>query len=858
MAAATRREPRLVSTPPSTELPTFDRLQEKWLALWDELRPFSTSDPQDKRPRKYVLDMFPYPSGDLHMGHAEAYALGDVIARYWRQQGFNVLHPIGWDSFGLPAENAAIKRGANPVTWTYDNIAQQRESMRRYAPSFDWDRVLHTSDPSYYKWNQWLFLKMYERGLAYRKDSWVNWDPVDQTVLANEQVLPDGTSERSGAIVVKKKLTQWYFRITAYADRLLDDLNQLEGSWPSKVISMQRNWIGRSTGADVDFAVEGRDEKITVYTTRPDTLYGATFMVVAPDSDLAAELVSGAESGIRTAFDEYLVATQRSTEIERVATDRPKTGVFTGRYAINPVNGERLPIWVADYVLSDYGQGAIMAVPAHDQRDLDFARTYRLPVRVVVDTTQPVTGAIRIIPEDGSLPELDDMNPAVTGTALTGDGRLINSGQFDGLSKGTAIARVTAYLEQQGLGRPAKNYRLRDWLISRQRFWGTPIPIVYDEDGNEIPVPEEQLPIVLPSTEGLDLKPKGVSPLAAATDWVTTTTPDGRPALRDSDTMDTFVDSSWYFLRFLSPNDETQPFDRAEAEKWAPVDQYVGGVTHAILHLLYARFITKVLFDLGYVSFTEPFSALLNQGMVQMDGAAMSKSKGNLVRLSEQLDQYGVDAVRLTMAFAGPPEDDIDWKDVSPSGSLKFLSRALRLAQDVTSTPDAIWRTGDQSLRRITHRFLADAPGLVEAFKFNVVVARIMELVNAVRKAIDSGPGPADAAVREATETVALALSLFAPYTAEEMWEQLGYPPSVALYGWRKADRTLLVEESVTAVLQVDGKVRGRIEVPPAIASDELERRARADAGVARAIGDRQVVNVIVRAPRLVNIATRG
>ena len=844
---------------PRTEAPNFVRMQEKWLKVWDDLKPFSTADAADKRPRKYVLDMFPYPSGDLHMGHAEAYALGDVIARYWRMQGFNVLHPIGWDSFGLPAENAAIKRGVDPREWTYDNIAQQRESMRRYAASFDWDRVLHTSDPEYYKWNQWLFLQLYKKGLAYRKDSWVNWDPVDQTVLANEQVLPDGTSERSGAMVVKKKLTQWYFRITAYADRLLDDLNQLEGSWPSKVISMQRNWIGRSTGADVDFAVEGRDEKITVYTTRPDTLFGATFMVVAPDSDLAAELVAGADDEVKATFAAYLTRVQKSTEIERLTVDREKTGVFLGRYATNPMNGARLPIWAADYVLSDYGQGAIMAVPAHDQRDLDFALAFDLPVRVVIDTTQPVTGAIRIIPADGILPELDDTNPAVTGNALTGDGRLINSGSFDGLSKANAISKIIAYLEQQGIGRAAKNYRLRDWLISRQRYWGTPIPIVYDAEGNEIPVPEDQLPIVLPPTEGLDLKPKGTSPLGGATDWVNVPNPvDGSPARRDTDTMDTFVDSSWYFLRFLNPHDDTRAFDPREVDKWAPVDQYVGGVTHAILHLLYARFMTKVLFDLGFVGFTEPFSALLNQGMVQMDGSAMSKSKGNLVRLSDQLDVFGVDAIRLTMAFAGPPEDDIDWKDVSPAGSLKFLGRALRVAQDVTSPPDVLWKNGDLALRRQTHRFLADAPGLVEAFKFNVVVARLMELVNAIRKTIDSGKGPADPAVREAAEVVSVALSLFAPYTAEEMWETLGYPPSVALQTWRKADPTLLVEESVTAVIQVDGKVRARIEVSPKIDADELEDKARDLDAVKRSVGERQIVNVIVRAPRLVNIATKG
>ncbi|MGY3261272.1 leucyl-tRNA synthetase [Frigoribacterium sp. 2355] len=839
------------------------RLQEKWQARWDAEQPFVV-DPDDKRPRKYILDMFPYPSGDLHMGHAEQYALGDMVTRYWRQQGFNVLHPIGWDSFGLPAENAAIKRGVDPREWTYANIAQQKQSMKLYAPSFDWSRVLHTSDPEYYKWNQWLFLEMYKKGLAYRKDSWVNWDPVDQTVLANEQVLPDGTSDRSGAVVVKKKLTQWYFKITDYADRLLDDLNQLEGRWPTKVLNMQRNWIGRSIGADVHFAIEGRDEKVTVFTTRPDTLYGATFMVVAPDSDLAAELVADATDDVKATFAEYLVEVQKATEIERQSSERPKTGVPLGRVAVNPLTGDPMPVWAADYVLADYGHGAVMAVPAHDQRDLDFARKYDLPVRVVVDTNAPVTGVIPKLEldEDGQaiLPDdLPDLNPRETGVALTGDGRLMNSGALTGLSKSNAIKRVVELLEASGDGGAAKTYRLRDWLISRQRFWGTPIPIVHGADGVEVPVPYDELPVRLPSTEGLDLKPKGSSPLGAAEDWVNVPDPrDGSPARRDADTMDTFVDSSWYFLRFLDPTDADRAFDPAQASRWAPVDQYVGGVEHAILHLLYARFITKVLFDLGHVDFTEPFSALLNQGMVLQDGAKMSKSKGNVVSLSDEIEKHGVDAIRLTMAFAGPPEDDIDWADVSPAGSAKFLARAFRLASDVDSSRDVVWDDGDQALRRVTHRFLAEAPGLSEAFKYNVVVARLMELTNAVRKAIDSGPGASDPAVREATETVALGLSLFAPYTASEMWEKLGYDGgALATYGWRKADPTLLVETSVTAVVQVNGKVRDRLEVSPKIASDELEALARDSAAVQRAVGDKQIVNVIVRAPRLVNIAVK-
>ncbi|GAA3584671.1 leucine--tRNA ligase [Klugiella xanthotipulae] len=844
------------------EVYDFRAIQDRWLPVWDELEPFRAGREGDVRPRKYILDMFPYPSGDLHMGHAEAFCFGDIVSRYWRGQGFDVLHPIGWDSFGLPAENAAIKRGIDPREWTYSNIDQQKKSFRLYAPSFDWSRVLHTSDPEYYKWNQWLFLEMYKKGLAYRKASWVNWDPVDQTVLANEQVLDDGTSERSGAVVVKKKLTQWYFKITDYADRLLDDLNQLEGAWPAKVLSMQRNWIGRSIGAEVDFEVEGHPEKISVFTTRPDTLYGATFMVVAPDADLAADLVAEATPEVAEAFQSYLTAVQKTSEVDRQNAEREKTGVFLHRYAINPVSGERIPIWAADYVLADYGHGAVMAVPAHDQRDLDFARQFDLPVRVVVDTTAPVTGVLPVIEFDGEgvpiLPDdIESIDPAVTGRALTGDGRLTNSGPLNGLSKTNAIRRAIEVLEERGTGRSAKTYRLRDWLISRQRYWGTPIPILHGEDGELIPVPQEQLPVRLPASEGLDLKPKGSSPLGAADAWATVVDPDtGRQLRRDPDTMDTFVDSSWYYLRFLSAQDGTQAFDPAEAEKWAPVDQYVGGVEHAILHLLYARFITKVLCDLGYVNFTEPFSAVLNQGMVLLDGSKMSKSKGNLVEFADELDEHGADALRLTLAFAGPPEEDVDWADVSVHGSAKFLARAWRVAKDVSSAPDVDWKKGDQALRRHTHRFLAEAPGLTESFKFNVVVARLMELTNVTRKVIDSGAGPADPAVREAAEVITVALSMFAPYTAEDMWHRLGYEATVANAQWRKASPTLLVEESVTAIIQVDGKVRDRVEVSPKISVEDLEALARASEAVARATVGRQIVNVIVRAPKIVNIAT--
>jgi leucyl-tRNA synthetase len=807
-------------------------VQEKWLPIWDELAPFRSGRKDDPRPKKYVLDMFPYPSGDLHMGHAEAYALGDVIARYWVQRGFNVMHPIGWDAFGLPAENAAIKRNEDPSVWTYENINTQRASMRRYACSFDWDRVLYTCDPEYYKWNQWIFLKLFEKGLAYRKNSAVNWCPDCQTVLANEQVVA-GLCERCDSSVTKKKLNQWYFKITAYTERLLEDMKQLEGKWPDKVLTMQRNWIGKSTGAEIKFQIEDRAEPVVVYTTRPDTLYGATFMVVAVDSELARELATG--SKVESEFNEYFESVRSASDIDRLATDRTKTGVFLQRFAINPVNGERIPIWASDYVLADYGTGAIMAVPAHDQRDLDFARAMKLPVKVVVDT--------------------GEADPNETGIATEGIGKIVNSGSISGLESMAAISKIIDELAKKDQATATANYRLRDWLISRQRYWGTPIPIIHCSKCGEVPVPIEQLPVKLPDSKSVDLKPKGISPLATAADWVNTQCPKCQgSALRDTDTMDTFVDSSWYFLRYTSVNNQQSPFDDHEVKTWLPVDQYVGGVTHAILHLLYSRFFTKALFDMGLVDFNEPFTRLLNQGMVIMDGSAMSKSRGNLVRLSDELERHGVDAIRLSMVFAGPPEDDVDWSDVSPSGSVKFLNRAWRLSGDVTSKPGVNFSDGNIELRKITHKALHDISFAVESFRFNVAVARIMELVNATRKAIDSGCGAADPSVREGVEGIAISLSLIAPYTAEEMWERLGHKPSVALAGWPKIDDSLLTADAVTAIFQVNGKIKSRIDVQPDISDSELEAMALSDPAIKYEIEGIKPKKVITKAPKFVNI----
>nr|WP_223881418.1 leucine--tRNA ligase [Nesterenkonia ebinurensis] len=813
----------------------FRTIEARWLPFWEQDGTFVVNT-ADERPKKYVCDMFPYPSGDLHMGHAEAFAIGDVAARYARLRGYNVLHPIGWDSFGLPAENAAIKNNAHPAEWTYTNIETQAASFKRYAISTDWTRRLHTSDPEYYRWTQWLFLKFYERGLAYRKDSPVNWCPSCQTVLANEQVVGEGVCDRCGTPVTKKSLNQWYFKITDYADRLLDDMAQLEGTWPERVLAMQRNWIGRSEGAHVDFPVEG-GHTVTVFTTRPDTIFGATFFVVAADAELAAQLVTQEQ---RPALEEYREQLKSVSEIERQSADRKKTGVFLGVHATNPATGAKMPVYATDYVLADYGTGAVMGVPGQDQRDWEFATAFDLPI---IRTVQP--------PSD------------FEGEAYTGQGPAINSANaeisLDGLEVEEAKSTIIDWLESQGAGRATTNYRLRDWLLSRQRFWGAPIPVIHCPDCGEVPVPEDQLPVALPTeAKGEDLTPKGKAPLAGLADWVTVDCPAcGKPATRDTDTMDTFVDSSWYYLRYLDPKGTDAAFPTEAVNKWLPVDQYVGGVEHAILHLLYSRFFTKVLYDMGLVNFTEPFTALTNQGQVVNGGKAMSKSLGNGVDLAEQMDEYGVDAVRLTMVFASPPADDVDWADVSPAASQKFLGRAWRLAQDVTSAPGTDPSTSAAGLRAVTHRTIAESQALLEDQKYNVVIARIMELVNAARKEIDSGAGAADAAVREAAEVTAQILSLVAPYTAEDMWQMLGHQPSVANSSWPAYDEALLVQDTITAVVQVKGKLRDKLEVPVDISAEDLEAQALALPKIQRYIDeDGGVRKVIVRAPKLINVVT--
>jgi leucyl-tRNA synthetase len=794
----------------------------------------------------YALTMFPYPSGDLHMGHAEIFTIHDALVRHLRMTGREVFNPIGWDAFGLPAENAARNRGADPARWTYDNIAEQRSTIVRLGYSFDWDAVLHSCDTEYYHWTQWLFLELYRAGLAYRREALVNWDPVDQTVLANEQVV-DGRGERSGAVVERKPLTQWFFRITDYADELLDDLDTID--WPDRVKNAQRNWIGRSEGAEITFETadgpgEERD-RIVVYTTRPDTIFGATYFVFAPEHPVVTRRMAGDAD-----YAAYLDEVGRRSDIERQAGtgEGARRGFRLPFTVVNPFTQEEIPAFAADYVLMDYGTGAIMAVPVGDQRDFEFARQEDLEIRVI----------IRPQSEDGEL--LDELDPDTMTEAYTGPGVVVNSGDYDGLHWEEAKQRIIADVEAKGWGRAKVNYRLRDWLISRQRSWGAPIPMIHCPSCAEVPVPVEDLPVQLP--DDLDFQVPG-SPLDQHPTWkhdVVCPRCGNEDAVRDVDTMDTFVDSSWYFLRFLSPTDATQAWPKEAATSWLPVDQYTGGVEHAVLHLLYSRFVVKAMRDRGHVAADEPFQALLNQGSVVLGGAAMSKSKGNLVVPGEVYETYGADTLRGTMLFASPPEDDIDWADVSPAGMHKWLSRVWRLTlEHVAREEGGLGEPGPAdavaALRRATAEAIVGASEDFVSRKYNTAIAKMMSLTNAVLDATRKGAhGPE---VRDALEALCKLLAPVCPFITEELWSRLGHGDSVHEQAWPQADTSLLVDEEVQIVVQVNGKVRGRVTVPAGADAETIEAHARLDANVAgNLLGD--VVKVIVVPDRLVNFVVRG
>jgi leucyl-tRNA synthetase len=801
---------------------------------WHDEQTYTAEETADK-PLYYALHMFPYPSGDVHMGHVEAFSLADAIARHRRMLGYEVLNPFGWDSFGLNAENAAKKRGIHPKTWTYDNVAQQRESMVRLGFSFDWSRVLHSSDPEYYRWTQWIFLQLYKAGLAYRSESPVNWCPSCQTVLANEQVV-EGLCEYCDTEVVKKPLTQWFFRITAYAQQLLDDLGLLEGKWPDRVIAMQRNWIGRSEGAEVAFAVADSGEKVTVFTTRPDTLYGATYFVFAPEHPLVLTRMDGDAD-----YEKFLGDVRRRTEIERLSTELSgKRGHRLSFDMVNPVNGETIPAYAADYVLMEYGTGAIMAVPAHDQRDLDFAREHDAPVRVVVQ------------------PEGGDLDAETMTEAYTDEGITVNSGPYDGLTSSRTKEQITADLAEKGIAEAKVNFRLRDWLISRQRYWGAPIPIVHCASCGEVPLPETELPVLLP--DDVEFQIEGDSPLERHEGFRQTVCPKcGEAARRETDTLDTFVDSSWYYLRYLSPNRDDVAWDPDSAKRWMPVDQYSGGIEHAILHLLYSRFFTKALRDLGHLEIDEPFERLISQGMVLYRGAAMSKSRGNVVPPASVYEEFGADTLRTTMLFAGPIEDDVDWADVSPTGVHRFLTRLWRATLEHVGEDDAQSSTGSEeaagTLRAVTHRTIAGVSDDYVAFKYNTAIAKLMELTNAIGEARRAGV--TGETVREALEAVVQMLAPIAPFITEDLWGRLGHEESVHFSSWPQADESLLVEDEVDIVVQVDGRLRDRVTVPQGSDDATLEMTARALDNVSRHLQDREVVKVVVVPDRLVNFVTR-
>jgi leucyl-tRNA synthetase len=809
-----------------------ETIERKWQERWERERAFVVPNPgrpadRDTK-RSYVLEMLPYPSGELHMGHVKNYTLGDVITHFRRRNGYEVLRPMGYDAFGLPAENAAIREGGHPRVITERNIAAIRRQMHRMGWAIDWSREISTHEPTYYRWTQWLFVKFLEEGLAYRKEAPVKWCPNDQTVLANEQVV-DGRCERCGAEVEARSLEQWFFRITAYADRLLEEMELLE-SWPERVLTMQRNWIGRSEGAEVVFRIDELEIDIPVFTTRPDTLFGATFFVLAPEHPLVPKLVEG------TPHEDDVLAYVRRAAAQSTATraevEREVTGVFTGRFVTNPVNENRLPVWVADYVLMDYGTGAIMAVPAHDERDHAFAQRYELPVKVVV------------VPAAGEAEE----NAAFV--AHSEDERLVESAQFSGLSSPDAKQAIGEWLERRERGRPAVSYRLRDWLLSRQRYWGCPIPVVYCERCGVVPVPESDLPVLLPEVE--EYLPKGRSPLAAVEDWVRTACPScGGDARRETDTMDTFVDSSWYFIRYCDPANEHAPFAGEIADYWMPVNQYIGGIEHAILHLLYARFFTKVLNDVGLLGFREPFARLFTQGMIYYLGARMSKSKGNVVAPDEIVERFGADALRLYILFMGPAVDDIEWQDAGIEGMARFLGRLWWLGLEVATGPAAAGAP-DGAVARKAHATIAKVTDDIERrFRFNTPIAAVIELVNEIYLAKDD-PEQA-AAVRFATETAVTLIQPYAPHVAEELWERLGHGRLWA-EPWPQPDRAMLERETFELVVQVNGRVRDRVEVDAGLSEDELVKVARELPRVRAHLDGKEVRRAFVVPGKLVNL----
>jgi len=826
------------------------KIEAKWQKRWADARVFE-SDVDPSRPKYYVLEMLPYPSGMLHMGHMRNYAIGDVVARVKRMRGFNVLHPMGWDAFGLPAENAAIQNNTHPRTWTNDNIAEFQKVLRRFGFSYDWRREISTCEPEYYRWNQWFFLRMLERGLAYRKKSRVNWCPECATVLANEQVINGYCWRHEDTLVETREIEEWFLKTTAYADQLLDDLKLLEGGWPDRVITMQRNWIGKSQGAKVKFPVVDVPGagSIEVFTTRIDTIYGATALIVAPTHPLLPKLL---ENSPNRAEAEAKLARMRqlSVKAEDLATAE-KEGFFTGKHASNPFSGEKIPIWVGNFVLMEYGTGAVMCVPAHDQRDLEFCRKYNLPIRVVV---QPLEGE-PLVPEKMTA-AFDEHQ----------QGKLVNSGPYNGLSPEEAIAKMTAFAEQKGFGRGEIVFRLKDWGISRQRYWGTPIPVVYCPKDGIVPVPDKDLPVVLPPNP--KLTGMGESPLAATPEFVNTTCPKcGGPARRETDTMDTFVDSSWYFYRYCDPHNDKAPYDSAKVAYWFPIDQYIGGITHAILHLLYSRFWCKVMRDLGLITHSEPAARLFTQGMVLKGGVAMSKSRGNVVGALEMAEKFGADTGRLYTLFAAPPEKDLEWSEQSIEGCWRFVNRVFRLAERhaesvrsakgmspgravPTEKEKVLLRKTHQTLRRVTQDFES-------RWHFNSAIALLMELANAIHAQEPLEEGVRPEVRREVLELFTLMLAPMTPHLAEELWEMLGYTEGLWKASWPAFDPDLAREEEVEVVVQVNGRVRGRLRVPAGLAESELVTRAMAERFVAQHINGKRVVKRVFVPDKLLNLVVK-